>query len=836
MNPVWKLNTWNLISQILTLHSTFHFVQLFQIVEVPENYDGLFPWYLIKINTTSDNYYNVDLAGNEEGIFGIDPESGFLFAIRAFDREKQDSYTLQATAKHREEEMFPETVTIRIIIKDKNDNKPVWTKDVFQGILSKGTKQGVTFMHISATDQDDESTVNADLRYKIVSVTPKMPSENMFYIDPKTGAISLTEEGSLLLHSSVVDKYHLDVQVKDMGDESLGYFTPGKALIDIVENTWILPSPIHLQENLNETHPTIIAKVRWNSDNVHYLLEGDFSKGVLAVNSEGNIYVNQELDREDQAQYLIYISALNDNDTEYADPLELMIIVVDENDNPPVFSQKVYHADVREQTEKGTQIVLVRAEDADDPATDNAKLCYKILEQNPPVPNNFMFHIEKDSGVITLQDASLRTSTSKQYTLLIEATDLAGSEEGLTDTSTVIINVVDINDSPPVFSKTMYGPFIIPEDAEPGMLIATIPASDDDQEIEFYNTNFSIESGNEEQTFLIVTSKENSTVSILLEKKLDYERVQEYTLVISARNDAELQGAEYGPSSTATVLILVGNINEAPVLTQSKYEVRVPESLEPGTVLLTVKASDPDISHTPALSYSLKNDSKQWLSIDEHSGEIQLRHVLDRESGEEIYIVQVIAQEKASPSISATAEVVIHILDVNDNLPVLVGDYSRKYLCTPQRDKQSITISAFDHDSVEHSIPFIFSLANDQLIQNNWRLSSINDTHASLTMGNTWLEPKVHIVPLIITDSGKPSQKQSIRLPVTVCICNKIGYCMIEVEEMPGMPTVFSAVGIIVGTLGAMGFFLLIILGRISLSNKEKKQNISDMIPLKTTA
>ncbi|KAJ1082202.1 hypothetical protein NDU88_002370, partial [Pleurodeles waltl] len=65
---------------------------------------------------------------------------------------------------------------------------------------------------------------------------------------------------SLLLHSSVVDKYHLDVQVKDMGDESLGYFTPGKALIDIVENTWILPSPIHLQENLNETHPTIIAK------------------------------------------------------------------------------------------------------------------------------------------------------------------------------------------------------------------------------------------------------------------------------------------------------------------------------------------------------------------------------------------------------------------------------------------------------------------------------------------------------------------------------------------------------------------------------------------------
>ncbi|XP_069509398.1 cadherin-16 isoform X2 [Ambystoma mexicanum] len=836
MYPARKRSLRNLIPQVLSLLSAIHFAHLHQRVEVPENYDGLFPLYLMKINLTTDNYYNMELSGNEEGIFGLDPESGFLFAIKALDRETKASYTLQVTAKHQDEDSFSQAETIEIIVKDKNDNEPHWTEDLFYAVLSKGTKQGVSFLQIIAADPDDSLTANADLRYKIISQVPKTPSENMFAVDPRTGAISLTEEGSLLHLSSNVDRYQLDVQVKDMGDESSGYFTPGEVLIEIVNNTWFLPIEIQLQENLNETYPKVMSTVHWNSNRVHYHLDGSFAGDVFSVDGEGNIYVNQELDREYHAQYMMTISAVNDDGVQYGDPLELMIIVTDENDNPPVFHQKVYSADVREQTEKGTEIARVEAEDGDDPNTDNANISYTILSQEPSDPNNGMFHVDKDSGIITLQDTTLSTSKSKQYILHVVATDLGGSEEGLSDSCIVIINVVDVNDSPPQFLQTQYGPFIIPEDAEPGMLIATIAASDEDEKIEFYHIRFSIESGNEDGTFKLDTSSANSTVSIILEKKLDYEGVQAYTLVITARNDAELHGAVYGNSSTATVYILVGNINEAPVLTQTKYEVSVPESLKPGTVLLTVKASDPDVFHTPALSYSLKNDSKKWLSIDEHSGEIQLRTILDRETGEEIYIVQVIAQEKASPSISATAEVIIHILDVNDNSPLLVGDYSGKYLCTPQRDKQSIIISAFDHDSVEHSIPFIFTLANDHAIQRNWRLNSINDTHAFLTMGNSWLEPKVHVVPIIITDSGKPPQKQHIHLPVTICICNDIGYCMIEVEKMEGMPTVFSAVGIIVGTLGAIGLFLLIIFGRLSMTSKEKRSTALDTVPLKSTA
>ncbi|KAG8562563.1 hypothetical protein GDO81_015728 [Engystomops pustulosus] len=61
-------------------------------IQVPENYRGTFPWYLIKIDLGADGGYIAALAGNDEGIFELDPDSGFLCALKPFDRENKDSY------------------------------------------------------------------------------------------------------------------------------------------------------------------------------------------------------------------------------------------------------------------------------------------------------------------------------------------------------------------------------------------------------------------------------------------------------------------------------------------------------------------------------------------------------------------------------------------------------------------------------------------------------------------------------------------------------------------------------------------------------------------------
>ncbi|XP_073164025.1 cadherin-16 isoform X2 [Lepidochelys kempii] len=825
MFPVWLLIVCSSVIQVFHCFPTGSE----EHIEVPENYGGSFPLYLKKINITLNGQVDIQLAGNEEGLFGIDPESGILYVNRPLDREKQAFYTLQMTVKDEEKQLVFNPVTITIAVKDENDNMPVLTEDMFPGILSKGTKQGTSFMSVSAIDLDDPSTPNADLRYKILTQTPSQPSENMFQVDSRTGGISLSAEGSSLLDSSQVSNYKLVVQVKDLGNQSLGYRALANIEIAVVENTWITPSPVLLQEHLNVTYPKKISKVNWNSGEVHYYLKESFPQGLFSIDQEGNIYVTQALDRESQAEYEIQIFAENKDGMLYNEPLELLLTVMDENDNGPVFSQEIYQVELEENTAKGSEIITVKAEDADDPKTNNAKIAYEILSQEPQVSEGFLFHIGKDTGVITLQDSELKTNAVKYYHLLVLAADLAGTEGGLSSTCTVLIKVVDVNDSPPVFSQTKYGPFSFPEDTEVGTLITTITATDADEEMKFKFVNFSVELGNEDETFKILSNPQNGTASIWLEKEFDYETVQEYVLIVSVRNNEELVEKEQDASSTATVHVLVKDVNEAPVLTQKRYEVSIPESVELGTVLLTVKATDPDI-YTPSLSYSLRNDSMNWLSIDEHSGEVRVMQTLDREMMQNVYTVQVIAQDKGSPSMMVTADIAIRILDVNDNSPFLVGDYSRSHLCTPQREKQSIIISAFDPDGAENSVPLIFALANSPMLRRNWRINLINDTHAYLTMGISWLEPKVHLVTFILKDSGTPSKAQHIQLPVTICLCTMEGECMQEVGRMEGKPTVISAVSVIVGTLGTIGFFMLIIFVHLTLlgANKKKKRKACD--------
>nr|XP_014432712.1 cadherin-16 isoform X2 [Pelodiscus sinensis] len=710
MFPVWLLIVCSSLIQVFPFLAAIYPTSSKEHIEVPENYGGSFPLYLKKMNITLSGQADIQLSGNEEGLFGIDPDSGILYVNRPLDREKQAFYTLQVTVKDEDKQLDFNSVTVTIAVKDENDNMPVLTEDRFFGILSKGTKQG-----------------------------------------------------SSLLDSSKVRSYKLVVQVKDLGNQSLGYQAFANVEIAVVENTWIPPSPVLLQEHLNVTYPKIISKVNWNSGEVRYYLKESFPQGLFSIDLEGNIYVTQEVDRENQAEYEIQIFAENKDGMLYSDPLKLLITVTDVNDNGPVFSQEIYQVELKENTVKGSEILTVKAEDADDPKTNNAKIAYEILNQEPQVSEGFSFCIGKDTGVITLQVSELKTNAAKHYQLLVLATDLTGMEGGLSSTCTVLITVVDVNDSPPVFSQTKHGPFSFPEDTEVGTLITTITATDEDEEMKFKFIHFSVESGNEDETFRILSHPENGTASIWLEKELDYETVQEYVLIVSARNNEELVGKEQDASSTATVHVLVKDVNEAPVFTQRRYEVSIPESIELGTVLLTVKATDPDI-YTPSLSYSLRNDSMNWFSIDEHSGEVRVMQVLDREIVQDVYTVQVIAQDEGSPSMMVTAEIAIHVLDVNDNSPFLIGDYSKSYLCTPRREMQSIMMSAFDPDGAGNSAPLFFSLANSPMLRRNWRINLINDTHAYLTMGISWLEPKVYLVTIILKDSGTPSKAQHIQL------------------------------------------------------------------------
>ncbi|XP_053305617.1 cadherin-16 [Spea bombifrons] len=813
-----------------TESSSFHE----QVLEVPENYEGSYPWYLGKINLAADGQYNAVLAGNDGEIFGFDPESRLLYALQPFDREKRDSYTIQVILSDNKEARI-EAATIQINIRDVNDNEPIMEKSTFHGIVSKGTRQGVAFVHIKATDLDDPLTENADLRYSIFSYNPAA-YDNAFQIDPRTGAVSLTERGSMLLPELDVSHFELVVQVKDMGDKPTGFKAMASLVINVAENTWVTPSPVSLPENLKGNYPRVISEVVWNSTEIRYYLSGNFKAGLFTIDETGKIYIAEELDREIQSEYRIEVSPVNEDDVPYADPLHVTITVQDENDNRPVFSQKTYHVEVTRKVTKGSVLLKLNAEDADGKETINAQLHYRIVRQEPDEPKDALFRVDEKTGDVVLLEDLKKAASVKRYSLEISATDLAGAPNGLSSTCVVVIDVTDINDSPPVFLKNQFEPFIIPEDTEVGTLITSLTASDDDDLMENKLIDFYVQSGNEDGVFALSSDEDKNVLNVYLGKSVDYEKIQEYNLVVVARNRVQLYETDYGPSSTATIHVLLGNVNEAPIFTQQRYEVSVPESTQTGSLILTVEASDPDTHHPARLHYAIKNDSRKWLSIQEHSGKIKLIHALDREQYEETYNVQVIVTEEGDHGLSATADVVIHILDVNDNIPFLVGDYSTEFFCSQKADNQRILIRAYDPDSEGNSAPFTFTLVKEPNHQVKWNLTAVNGTHAYLSMSISYLEPKVHNVPIIITDSGKPPQSLHVHLPVNICQCGSSGYCNNEAEKTEGMPSVAVAMGTLLGTLGAIGFFLIIIFIHLSHAAPTKTTGTAETIPLKQTA
>ncbi|XP_030233707.1 cadherin-16 [Gadus morhua] len=788
-------------------------------IGIPENYDGIFPWYLSKLPSLTTNYSELLIRGDDEGIFGVD--AAFLYALKPLDREKQPSYSLQMMYRMAGQR---QSFTVEVCVIDKNDNVPTFSAVSMRGSVQLGLLKGIPFMRVEASDRDDRNTAHAELRFLLMDQTPRIPAAHMFAIDSVQGEVSLTEDGASTLDPEMCGRYKLLVMVKDMAGKANAFFSTGTVTVEVTGNTWASPDPVRLQENLPGPYPIPISQVKWSGSQAEYSLEGEFPEMLFTISMDGVISLNAPLDRETQDQFQISIVVERPDGREIAKPVELRVMVGDANDNRPTFPQAQYHTVVKELAHRGTEILTVQAADNDDPKTDNVRIFYRLVVQIPETPRA-LFRVDRDSGVISVQADSME-GTAPQYTLTITAEDA----KGLNSSCTVVVTVQDENNNAPVFSQHEYGPYHIPEDALVGTTVTAVVAGDADvRGGDSWQVNYRLESGNEEDVFILAVDRHTNEVSLVLSKVLDFERESEYILVLSARNPVALVRGRYGPASTATVSIYVDDVNEGPILSQSHYEVTVREGEEPGRVIATIRGHDPD-SHP--IRYSLRGDTKRYFSIGKYSGELKTVQALDREENS-TYTMEVIAVDGRNANLSASTLVTVQILDVNDNSPVLVGDYSWKYLCTPRWEEQALVLASRDSDGPQHGGRLNFSLRSDATVRRNWKLTPINDTHTNLSLNIPYLSPEVYTVPFTISDSSSPPRSTFINLPVTVCPCNIRGNCKMAAKQLEGMPTIQSAVGILLGTFAFIGIILVVIFVRLSYQNPKRPSRTSqERVPL----
>lgn len=82
----------------------------------------------------------------------------------------------------------------------------------------------------------------------------------------------------------------------------------------------------------------------------------------------------------------------------------------------------------------------------------------------------FFFHSSLNAGTISVIEL-LDYETCKDYYLTVEARD--GGSPSLSTVTTVNVNVIDVNDNPPEFSRNIYNS-VISEDAPIGDSIALV--------------------------------------------------------------------------------------------------------------------------------------------------------------------------------------------------------------------------------------------------------------------------------------------------------------------------------------------------------------------------
>lgn len=129
--------------------------------------------------------------------------------------------------------------------------------------------------------------------------------------------------------------------------------------------------------------------------------------------------------------------------------------------------------------------------------------------------------------------------------------------------------------------------------------------------------------------------------------------------------------ASYIHLFTTVIVDIVDCNNHAPSFTQSSYLKNFDENLPPGSIVLSLKATDSDSGENGFITYNIANQRTVPFVIDPFTGVISTTKLMDYELMQRRYYLRIWASDSGSPFRHQTEVYVSLILNnLNDNAPV----------------------------------------------------------------------------------------------------------------------------------------------------------------------
>ncbi|NXC49789.1 CADH8 protein, partial [Penelope pileata] len=454
---------------------------------VLEEFSGPEPILVGRLHTDLDpgsSKIKYILSGDGAGtIFVINDKTGDIHAMKRLDREEKAEYTLTAQAVDRDTNKPLEPPSEFIIkVQDINDNAPEFVDGPYHATVPEMSVVGTFVTKVTATDADDPVYGNsAKLVYSILEGQP------YFSIEPHTAIIKTALPN---MDREAKEEYFVVIQAKDMGGHMgglSGTTTVTITLTDVNDNPPKFAQSLYhfsVMEDVALGEP--IGRVKANDLDIgenakssYDIIEGDgmdvFEISTDAQTQDGIIRVRKPLDFETKKSYTLKVEAANI----HIDPRFIsggpfkdtatVKIVVEDADEPPVFSSPTYLLEVHENAAINSVIGQVTAHDPD---VSSSPIRFSI-DRHTDLERQF--NINAEDGKITLA-TPLDRETNTWHNITIVATETRNHSQ--VSRVPVTIKVLDVNDNAPEFASE-HEAFLC-ENGKPGQVIQIVSAVDKD--------------------------------------------------------------------------------------------------------------------------------------------------------------------------------------------------------------------------------------------------------------------------------------------------------------------------------------------------------------------
>ncbi|CAH6787249.1 Fat1 [Phodopus roborovskii] len=612
------------------------------------------------IRSNAEITYTLFGSGAEK--FKLNPDTGELRTLAPLDREEQAVYNLLVKATDGGGRSCQASIVLTL--EDVNDNAPEFTADPYTITVFENTEPGTLLTRVQATDAD--AGLNRKISYSLID-----SADGQFSINEVSGIIQLEKH----LDREQQAVYTLTLKAVDQGlpRKLTATGTVVVSVLDINDNPPVFEYREYgatVSEDIligTEVLQVYAASrdIEANAEITYSIISGN-EHGKFSIDSKtGAIFIIENLDYESSHEYYLTVEATDGGTPSLSDVATVNINVTDINDNTPMFSQDTYTTVVGEDAALEQSVITIMADDADGPS--NSHIHYSIIEGNQGSP----FTIDPVRGEIKVTKP-LDRETISGYTLTVQAADNGNPPR--VNTTTVNIDVSDINDNAPLFSRDNYS-VIIQENKPVGFSVLKLVVTDKDSSHNGPPFFFTIVSGNDDNTFEVNQHGVLLTAAAIKRKEKDH-----YLLRVKVADNGKPQLSSL---THIDIRVIEESIHPPAILPLEIFITAFGEEYS-GGVIGKIHATDQDVYDT--LTYSLDPDMDSLFSVSSAGGKLIAHRKLD--IGQYILNVSV-----TDGKFTTVADIAVHIQQVTQEMlnhtiairfanltpEEFVGDYWRNF-------------------------------------------------------------------------------------------------------------------------------------------------------------